>query len=256
MNYGLYMSASGVLTNSHRQDVIANNLANAQTDGFKQALVSFRQQAPEAHQDPSLYGYRHDLLDQLGGTVHVERSRSNWASGPLVQSHRPFDLALQGQGFFAVQDPASGQMRLSRDGRLTTNDMGQLVQQTTGMPLLDTSGRTVTIDPMLPMTIDEQGLIRQGDDELTTLRRVGLSNPNLLAKLGEGLYAIPENLKDQLTEADAQIKQGFRETSNVNPISELMKMIETSRAIQNNAQLIRHHDLVLDRAVNVLGRVQ
>ena len=89
MNYGLYLSAAGVLTNSYRQDVFANNLANVNTVGFKPDLPVLRTRPPEAIEDPAPFGTSNDLLERLGGGVLAGPQRTSFAPGPVEQTHRP-----------------------------------------------------------------------------------------------------------------------------------------------------------------------
>ena len=91
MNYGLYLSASGVLTNMYRQDVFANNLANAQTIGFKPDFPMLSQRDPESVEDDAGFDVRHDLLDRLGGGVYAGPQAIDFSVGRLEQTENPMD---------------------------------------------------------------------------------------------------------------------------------------------------------------------
>src|SRR5690606_21363941 len=139
MDYGLYLSAAGVLTNMHRTDVHANNLANVATTGFKPDFAVIRQRLPERLEDNIADVPAHELLERLGGGVLVDPTRSDFTQGRLETSDQPLDLALQGDGFFVV-DSGRGEdderLRLSRDGRFTIDARGTLVRSTDGLPVL------------------------------------------------------------------------------------------------------------------------
>lgn len=100
MNYGLYLSASGVLTNMYRQDVIANNLANVETVGFKLDLPSIRQRDPESIEDSFGSDVSKRLLDKLGGGVLAAQQRINFSPGPIEKTGAPLDVALDSPGAF------------------------------------------------------------------------------------------------------------------------------------------------------------
>src|SRR5689334_2619038 len=102
MNYGLYLSAMGVLANSQRQDVIANNLANSETIGFKKDLALFQQQRTEAQ----ISGHRrqsNDLLEPLGGGLVPTGTTLDLSQGPIEATGNPLDVAITGDGYFAVR---------------------------------------------------------------------------------------------------------------------------------------------------------
>ncbi len=258
MNYGLYLSASGVLVNMHRQDVIANNLANAGTPGFKGQLAAFQQRPVEVREDATPAAMKQDLLDRIGGGLFVHRSRFNLADGPLKKTGGDLDLALTGDGFFAVsvdQPGGRSQVRLTRDGRMTLTPEGTLATQTGRHPVLDVYNRPVRLDPSQPVQINSDGTIIQDGGAVTRLAVTQVPDPVALEHLGHGLYTAPAGQLDQRRPGDAQVLQGWLEMSNVDPINQLVEMIETTRAITDNANLIRYHDTTIDRAVNVLGRV-
>lgn len=257
MNYGLYLSASGVLTSMHRQDVIANNLANASTVGFKRDLAAFSQRLSESAKPDVAPELSKDLLDRLGGTVLLAASQVDTRDGGLRDTGNSLDLALTGPGFFHVQaTDAAGQTadRLTRDGRLTLADNGELVTTVGRHRLLDTAGRPITLDRTLPVQVDQRGGVRQGGSLVAELRLAKIDDPSGMRHTGNGLYAVAGEV-NQLDQADGRVLQGWLEDANVDPVREMVSMIEASRAISHNSTLIRYHDSVMERAVNVLGRV-
>ncbi len=141
MNYGLYVSAAGALSNLHRQDVITNNLVNVETIGFKPDMVVFRQRLPQrvssgAPIEPQL------LLERLGGSPTLNPTHLDLTQGSLIDTGDDLDLAINGEGFFVVKS-ADGQMRLTRDGRFTMDARGTLVTAGGGLQVLDAKTRLV-----------------------------------------------------------------------------------------------------------------
>src|SRR3954471_17716697 len=120
MNYGLYLSAMGVLANSQRQDVIANNLANAETIGFKKDLALFQEQRTEAQ----LTGHHRDsnhLLEPLGGGLVPSGTTLDLSQGPIEATSNPLDVAILGDGYFAVRSGEN--LMLTREGRFQVIEM-------------------------------------------------------------------------------------------------------------------------------------
>jgi len=254
VNYGLYMSAAGVLTNMHQMDVAANNLANVETTGFKKSLVGFHQQAPESQQIADGAAAR-KLLDRLGGAVNVQPSRIDASGGSLVQTGNPLDLAIEGTGFFAVQVPggATPGTWLTRDGRLTMASDGRLVTSTGGHAVVDSTGAAIELNPTEAVTVDGKGQVRQGGGVVATLQMVAPPDASRLRHMGHGLYQAPDGAS--LGPAEGRVVQGHLEQSNVDPIQQMLRLIEASGAITRSGNLIRYNDRIMDQAINTLGRV-
>jgi len=257
MNYGLYLSASGVLTNMHRQDVIANNLANANTVGFKRDLASFSQRLAETQEDRVDFDLSNELLDKLGGGVLVAPSATDYRDGGLTGTNNDLDLAISGKGFFAVRTDEAGEQvtRLTRDGRFTLNDAGELVTTIGRHNVLDIEGQAIRLDRRLPAQIDETGIIRQNNLQVAQIGLADVADQKQIQHRGHGLYGAPQEAIEMFPRPSGRINQGWLEESNVEPVKEMVRMIESTRAINNNATLIRYHDEVMNRAVNTLGRV-
>ena len=258
MNYGLYLSASGVLTNMHRQDVIANNLANANTVGFKRALSAFRQRDPQVIEDQLSSDAAQPVLDNMGGGVFANRSPVDYTPGALDKTANDLDVAIRGDGFFAVRvTDRSGEssLRFSRDGRFTLDASGKLVTTTGGHAVLDEDDNAVIIDRNTPVRIDSQGTLTQGGQTVARLPIWRFADAQKLQQRGEGLFEASSQDVAGRKQSDATLQQGWVEQSNVDPVREMTQLIEATRAIANSANLIRYQDALLERAVNTLGRV-
>lgn len=260
MNYGLYLSASGVMTNMYRQDVFANNLANVETAGFKRDLPSIRQRDPESIED----GYRPDvsqrLLDRLGGGALAGRQRIDFSRGSLQSTGSPLDIALDSpDDFFVVRDgnTTDGQRatRLTRDGRLSRNDEGYIVMMAGGHRILDTNDRPILVSDNAPVTIDHAGRIHQSGEEVAQIQITSVSDKQRLLKHGQNMLRFNGEQDFRIPPQLGTVKSGFIESSGVDPIKSLMSLIASTKAVTANGNMIRYHDTLMDRAVNVLGRV-
>jgi flagellar basal body rod protein FlgG len=267
MNYGLYLSASGVLTSMHRQDVIANNLANVATVGFKPDDVTLMSRLPERVEGGPFSMLRGEpadpqwLLEQLGGGQFVNPTRVDMRQGALQRTGNDLDLAIEGEGFFVVNaNPNGGErgLRLTRDGRLTVNAAGELCMAASGHRVLDAHDRPITLDRSAPVAIDAQGNVRQRDDIVATIQLASVNDASALAKDGDNLLRFTDPHSGKLVprrEAHGTIHQQHIETSAVDPVMALTSLMNASRAVQANASMMHYHDTILDQAINTFGRV-
>lgn len=260
MMYGLYLSASGVLTNSYRQDVFANNLANAQTIGFKPDMPALRQRDPESVEDLNAFEYSHDLLDMLSGGVVAGTQRVNFAPGAMQKTNNPHDVALVSpNAFLAVQsiDPKTNEtvVQLTRDGRLMRNQDGFLVMASNGKRVLDADDSPIQIPAGQPFAINPDGDVVQGNEVLARIQVTAVRDMNQLIKQGGNLFAMDQNNDIRVPAENATVRPEHVEASGVDPIQTLMELVAATKASTSNGNLIRYHDSLMDRAVNVLGRV-
>lgn len=256
MNYGLYLSASGVLANMYRQDVFANNLANANTVGFKREIPNIQPREAEAIEDGFGFDVAKRMLDRLGGGVFAGPQRISFAASSLQKTGNPLDVALDDpHAFFAVQSSESIMPMLTRDGRLTPNGEGVLVMAVNGRPILGPNDDLIRLSLDGPVEIDRNGRVHQSGKIVAQLQITGVHDLSRLAKVGEGLFQIGGEGDLRKEPTQATVKVGFVESSGVDPIQSLLKLVKSTRAITSNGTLIRYHDQLMDRAVNVLGRV-
>ncbi|HEX8913363.1 MAG TPA: flagellar hook-basal body protein [Humisphaera sp.] len=264
MIYGLYLSATGVIANSHKQDVVANNLANAETAGFKRDLPTFKQRLTEAEQRRTAGGpksWSDATLEGLGGGLFVAPSRSDLSQGSFEQTGAPLDVAIEGKGFFAVQkangsaatgDPAlltrNGQFMLDREGYLTlANEAGHRVLDADRQPIKLDTGSTAKLAVARDGTLSNDG---------KPLARIGVFNvadPGKLTKAGGTIMGYAD--AGGLTKSDATVRGGFAERSNVDPTVELTELMRTQRLLEANANIIRTQDQTLAKLVNEVGKI-
>ena len=251
MTYGLWLSAAGLQVNQHKQAVIANNLANLGTTGFKRDLAIFRERRVESESGAGAAGSRHQLLDGLTGGTWQNPTATDFSQAALEKGG-PLDVAIEGDGFFKVQ--VGDQIRYTRDGRFTLDASGDLVTVAGGHPVMDQADQPLRIGRVTPnrITIASTGRIQVGEQQVGTLGVTDFADRSLLVKAGENTF---DGRHAEPVEATGTVVQGHSETSGVEPTTELIGMIESARAYQLNAMLISLQDGMLGRVVNDVGRV-
>jgi len=252
--YGLYLSAAGVQTNSYRQDVISNNIANAETVGFKRDLALFQQRRTEA-QDRGTPGASNATLEALGGGVFAYPTQVDSSQGDSETTGNNLDAAIEGKGFFTVND--HGTTHLTRDGRFLVNRAGHLaLANAEGQEVMDEKGRPITLDPKIPgsqTAIGRYGEVTQAGKLVGKLKLVDVPDYSKLQKRGGTLmsYADPGELQP----SKAVLHSGFVERANVEPATELTQLMDAQRQLEANANMIRYQDTTLGRLVNDVGKI-
>ncbi len=259
MNYGFTLSAAGVLTNMHRLDVAANNLANAQTTAFKPDWVIARARDPERLRGAVPDAMPQELLERLGGGIEIAPTLSDQRQGSIRTTSRPLDIALDGPGFLVVRD-RSGALSLTRDGRLEIDAEGRLVMASGGRAVLDADGEEIHIDRQRPITIFDDGSISQGDRSISHLALVSLPAASL-RKQGDGLYTADALQRvsrrgglPPLPPAEARVMQAAVEESAVDPVSELVNVMKATRSFEVGTNLIRQQDQISRKSIETFGR--
>lgn len=258
MNYGIQLSASGVLTAMYRQDVIANNLANMSTAGFKPDIAATRQRPAVREEDGVWNLPSNALLEKLGGGVLLAPNRIDFSQASLERTGNALDVAIQGDGFFMVRDEtdqSGDRLRLTRDGRFTRDRSGRLVTASTGLPVLDVQNRPIQIPDGPTVVIEENGLIRQGTATLGQLAIVDVPNRRGLTKLGNSLFNASSEAINSRKPATGVLKQNHLEQSGVDEFRALMQVSAAAREVETNIGMIQSQDRMIERAISSLGRV-
>ncbi len=252
MIYGMYLSATGMVTNAHQQDVIANNLANADTGGFKRSMALVEARRVEA-QVTRARGDAHPLLDNIGGGQLLAPTFVDFTQGTIEQTGNPLDTAMSGEGFLAVND-ADGQVRLTRAGALMVDHQGQLITAQ-GHQVLDRERKPIVLQgiPQRELTIGSRGELRRGQELLANIGLFESSDPKSLRPVGENLLALVGDAR--MVPARGQLIGGALEQSNVDPATELTRLMETQRLLELNANMIKYQDSTLAKLVNEVGKI-
>lgn len=236
MNSGIYSAVSASMTALDRLDVLTNNLANANTVGFKAQLTLQRGELLRGH-DP-----RRALVTK-GEVV------TDFSQGTIEKTGHPYHLALRGDGYFLIDTPAGE--RLTRRGTFDVDSEGFLVSAE-GARVQGPDG-DINLGPLRPdaIAIGADGRIRAGQEELGRIRVVEADPDRLVRDAGASFYAPPDAIVDA---THTRIQQGSLERSNVSAIEELVGLIETMRAFEAYTKASQQHDTVTQRAVTDVGR--
>lgn len=243
MDNAMYVALSRQMTLRRELDVVANNLANADSAGFKVEALMVRTEAEN----------KAGALDGPRGVKFVldDGVARDFGQGRLNETGGALDVAIEGTAFFHVQT-AEGE-RYTRDGRFTIDAQGVLTTQA-GDPVQGEGG-DIVIDPQRgPVAIARDGTVSQGAERIGKLAVVRFDDLAGLSKRGQNLYANTSNLQPQAA-PDAIVHQGMVEDSNVNPIAEVTRLIEVSRAYASLAKIMEQQNDLSRRSVERLGRV-
>lgn len=222
MGFGIYSSVAGANAREIELEVLANNVANMQTTGFKEMEVSFTSEV-DSNLNPT-------DMEKAQALVRQGKSHINYAQGSVYSTGNPLDLAIQGDGFFAVQTP--GGTRYTRDGNFTVSAEGTLTTQN-GFPVLSGYGPlSVPADKIV--SVGPTGEVSAGGDSLgkISIYKMAETNRNSLKPEGGNLFVL-ENGETQPAD-NYRIAQGHLESSNVNLIRSLTRIIEVSRAYESH----------------------
>ena len=251
MNPALRAAATGMMAQQTRTEVIANNLANVNTHGFKRSRAHFEDLLYQTVQGQQVLGQPDAEVApaiQVGRGTRLSGVQRLHEQGPIEQTGRNLDVAIEGEGFFQVQLP-TGDMAYTRDGSLQISDQGVLV-----------TGQGYAVQPPIRVPADASELvisatgtvtIRRGNDVLPTeigrLELARFANPSGLLSMGQNLLA-PTNASGQPVigfpndEGMGRLQQGSLEGSNVEIVQEMVEMIAAMRAYEINSKAIKTAD--------------
>jgi flagellar basal-body rod protein FlgF len=255
MIYGLYLSATGVLANSHRQDVIANNLANSETVGFKRHLAAF-QERPVESQELNRPDLSDPTLDHIGGGFLLSPTMVDMSQGELESTGNHLDAAIVGKGFFSVMDE-QGQTTLTRDGQFMLDRQGQLILTSgRGEKVLGADGKPIQLIGLTEsqLQLEKDGTITHAGNPISRIGLFDVADPSQLTKQGGNLLGYPD-LPNSLKASNSELRAGFTERANVDPANELVLLMETQRQLEANANMIRYQDQAMNKLVNEVGKI-
>jgi flagellar basal-body rod protein FlgG len=254
MASALFIARSGLDAQQTRMSVVANNLANVSTTGFKKGRPAFEDLLYETVHQPGASSTQNTELPSgllLGSGVRTVSTAKIFTQGSMVQTDSSLDMAIEGRGFFQVLMP-DGSAAYTRDGSFSMNAQGQLVTSTGYQldPAISVPAETLSV------TIGVDGTVSAlvaGSAQPTQIGSVLLTdfiNPQGLQAIGQNLYkeTVSSGAPQQGTpglNGLGQVRQGSLEGSNVNVVEELVNMIETQRAYEMNSKAIATVDDML-----------
>ncbi|MDR2797317.1 MAG: flagellar basal-body rod protein FlgF [Treponema sp.] len=279
---GWYTGASGMRAQQWRLDALANNLANVDADGYKKDITTFkafpelllrRMDDDGVYQHPFGSADMAPVIGKLGTGVELNELYTSFEQGAMKETQSDFDLALDGKGFMTVDTPwgerytRNGSFQLGKEGYLETKE---------GYPVLGEKGpikvqaNNFQVDKQgqvwvnAAYTEDPSRMISKEDNSwedttlLDTLKLVEFDVDRYLQKQGSSLYRstdISGEARVMDMENRPRVVQGFTESSNVDPVLEMVNMIEVNRAYEANQKVIQTEDAMLGTLINQVSKV-
>lgn len=237
MQTASYVAVSGQVALAQRLDILANNVANAGTVGYRAEGASFESIVSSVPLLPASFALQ-------SGSHAVSNS------GGLTRTGNPLDVAIQGEGFLAMQTPVG--IAYSRDGRMQVLPTGELVSLN-GHAILDAGGAPIAVDPAAGLGIGRDGMISQNGRQIGA---VGLFHADLSRPYQryENAAFIPSVAAEPIVSfTNNGFVQGFTEGSNVNPVLEMASLIQITRAFEAMAAAAEQSDGALKNAIQALG---
>lgn len=246
---GLYTAVTGLLAHQRRQDVTANNIANADTAGFQREDVVFRSFPEVLLQRLEGNGAKPAPVGTTKLGVEVAQVYTDFQQGPMDETRRNTDLALAGYGFFTIETTEG--IRYSRAGSFLVDRDGFLVTPG-GHYLLGQHGRLQVGGE--DFTVTASGEVRVDDRVVDHLRITGFAPGAAVARVGANQYVWQPQFAQPVNQPD--IRQGMLEKSNVSFVAEMTNMLNGFRAYQASQRVLQAQDELLGKAVNEVGVVR
>ncbi|HOQ63825.1 MAG TPA: flagellar basal-body rod protein FlgF [Clostridia bacterium] len=244
MNSGMYSALSGSIAAMKRLDIISNNLANVNTPGFKKDKMLF-----ESMLNSNAYGPTVPNGSTADPILQKDSVYIDYSHGSVTQTGNVLDLAIDGDGFFIVNTPEGpaytrqGNFRIAADGTLVTSD---------GHPVMGDGGPLILQGGIVD--VNSEGMVKVDGSPVGTLSVVDFPKPYRMTKIGSALFR-PSDAQMQPKPKEFSVRQGHLESSNVDAITEMVQMIETSRYFDSCQRVIRGFDDMAAKAVGELGKV-
>ena len=261
MQQSMYSALFGALTNEHRVNNIANNLANVNTSGYKRDVLAFQD---------TFWKFAHDMVMEPVASVRSEKlfpepqhmarvriatSKTDYTQGSMKFTGNPLDVAIAGDGFFKVNN---GEEELfTRGGHFVLNNEGQLVTPN-GWPVLAEGGAEITV-PQGSGTINigVDGSIYADDALVGQIQVSTVDDLTALEKVGQGAYRIRagSGAAEEAPETFS-VEQGYLETANVEVVYEMVNMIEAHRQFEAYTKIMQTTDSIDKEAINKVGKAR
>ena len=269
---GLYTAGAGMMTEMERTAVISNNLANADTSGYKRDVAINKEFEPMLIRRINDFDQKEDItyfkgfqagpprppkLGTLGLGSFTEEIAVDHEQGAMETTGNPMDIAIAGEGYFAVQTPQG--VRYTRDGAFFKSSDGTL-QNVKGQPVLNPQGRPIRIPQDATQIIfAPAGEIFVGNPQDEGMQQVGqlqlvqFDDPKAVLKQGDNLFYPQEGAEPQ--PATGEVVQGVLERSNANVVTEMVELITNHRVYEAGAKAITTQDTMLEASVTQVGRL-
>ncbi|MCP4567855.1 MAG: flagellar basal-body rod protein FlgF [FCB group bacterium] len=241
---GIYKAASGMVPQLKKQEITANNIANATTPGYKKDSVFLEEldRATKA-QRPQKSDWQTPMIDQV---------YTDYSQGTFDRTGNTLDVAIEGNGFFVLESPEGDGRVYTRNGNFSIDTDGYLINSEgyrvlgDGGPI-EVSGGTVSVS--------ETGELQVNESSAGRLQVVEFAEKSVMSKVGSSGFAVPEEVQPEPSN-DYSIRQGFLERANINVIKEMVGMIMTMRNFETNSKSLQMQDQSLDALLTQVGRTR
>lgn len=260
MQNAMYSALFGALSNEHRVNSIANNLANVNTTGYKRDLLAFKD---------TMLLYAHDHIMEPVASIrdkkffpdpqHLSRTRiatsvTDFQQGGMKVTSAPLDLAISGEGFFKIDSP-DGEF-YTRNGHFTVNEEGAIVNER-GWPVLSEGGAVMIPPGTKDIVVAEDGRVFANGEEVGQIGVMTVDNLANLEKQGYNMFRVRPGTEVEETPVDparSWIAQGFLESANVDAVYEMVNMIEAQRQYEAYQKIMQTSDSIDREAISKVGR--
>ena len=256
---GLYTAYTGMLNEQYRMDIMSNNLANADTTGFKKegsTSQSYSDVMAVKIKDTTEFRNTPKRLGTMSLGVKIGETYTDFDQGSLRDTGNTYDLAISGDGFFNIEftnKAGETSTKYTRDGGFTVTADGYLVTKD-GDYVLGQNGRIQLSTTAANTVIDGDGRIYQDNNLVAQLKITEFEDTNYLPHYGETMWDAVDGATAR-DATDATIHQGYLEMSNTSVVKEMVNMISIQRQYEANQKLITTYDESLDKSVNQVGKV-
>ena len=237
---GLYTAAAGMAAQQQRMDALSNDVANTNTAGYKRVRVGFRDLVYQADGPGGV---------RTGSGAAAAQIGRGYEQGALQATNQPFDLAIQGDGYFQVRRSDTGQVALTRNGSFQVDASGQLVTAQ-GDALVPPVRLPRGVDPT-SVEIGQDGTVTSGGRRLGQIQLVTVPAPTGLAAAGNGLYSVTAGSGGARRATAATLQQGAVESSNVDLADAMVDMMDAQRSYSMASKAIHMQDQMMEIANGV-----
>lgn len=254
---GLYTGWTGMLNEQYRLDIISNNMANATTVGFKKEGVtnqSFEEALALKIRDSSA-NWQKEGIGNVSPGVKLGEIYTDYTQGSIRETGNTYDLAIGGEGFFQISvtnKNGEEQTRYTRAGQFMIDREGYIVNYD-GSHLMSESGKLQVPTDAAEVVIDEEGRVYADDQLVDRILLKDFEDYDFLKKMGDTMYEPVNGAQEK--EAQGLILQGYTEQANVNVVSEMVNMIEITRAYETNQKVIKSIDTTLELLTSTVGKI-
>ena len=239
---GIRSAASGMIPQLKKQEITANNIANAATPGFKKDATFLKELDSATKQMmPKKSDWESPMIDQI---------YTDYSQGTFNKTGDPLDVAIEGEGFFILESPDGASRQYTRNGSFSIDTEGFLVNSD-GMRLVGDGG-PIAAGGGSDLLINETGQVLVDSNPIGQLQVVDFPDKSAMTKVGDSSFAVPEEV-EAVPSADYSVRQGYLEMANMNIVKEMVGMILTMRSFETASKMIQTQDDSLQTLFNQVG---